>query len=163
MHTAEKVLDVRNLSVGFSSFGESFNIVRDIGFDIRKGETVGGIAARYGVTVAMLRETNKIPKSNLIHPGDQLLIPMGGGLKPPQPRASGSRSTAVAAAPAGGNGDYTPPAGYERIQYDVRRGDTLSSIARRLGVTLDHLRLVNNLKRNSLIRPGQRLFAWRPS
>ncbi len=41
MHTAEKVLDVRNLSVGFSSFGESFNIVRDIGFDIRKGETVG--------------------------------------------------------------------------------------------------------------------------
>lgn len=130
---------------------------------VRKGETVGGIAARYGVTAAMLRETNKIPKSNLIHPGDQLLIPMGGGLTPPQPRSSGSRSAAAAAAPAAASRDYTPPAGYERIHYDVRRGDTLSSIARRLGVTLDHLRLVNNLKRTSLIRPGQRLFAWRPS
>ena len=39
--TREKVLDVRNLSVGFSSFGESVGIVDDISFDIERGETVG--------------------------------------------------------------------------------------------------------------------------
>ena len=37
----EKVLDVKNLSIGFSSFGETINIVEGISFDIKKGETLG--------------------------------------------------------------------------------------------------------------------------
>ncbi|MGI6252579.1 MAG: ABC transporter ATP-binding protein [Aminivibrio sp.] len=41
MTASGKVLEVRNLSVKFSSFGESVEIIRDISFDIKKGETVG--------------------------------------------------------------------------------------------------------------------------
>lgn len=41
MNIPKKVLDVRNLSVEFSSFGESVRIIRDISFGIEKGETVG--------------------------------------------------------------------------------------------------------------------------
>jgi len=41
MNAEKKVLDVRNLSVGFSSFGESTGIIHGISFDIEKGETVG--------------------------------------------------------------------------------------------------------------------------
>ncbi len=41
MSSSDKVLDVRNLSVKFSSFGESVEIIRDISFDIKRGETVG--------------------------------------------------------------------------------------------------------------------------
>ena len=37
----EKVLEIKNLSVGFSSFGESVGIVDGISFDIEKGETLG--------------------------------------------------------------------------------------------------------------------------
>ena len=36
-----RVLDVRNLSVSFSSFGETTNIVRDVSFHINEAETVG--------------------------------------------------------------------------------------------------------------------------
>ena len=36
-----KILDVKNLSVGFSSFGESVSIVRDVSFHINEAETVG--------------------------------------------------------------------------------------------------------------------------
>lgn len=37
----EKILEVENLSVGFSRFGESIEIIRDISFAIEKGETIG--------------------------------------------------------------------------------------------------------------------------
>ena len=36
-----KILDVKNLSVGFSSFGESVSIVRNVSFHINEAETVG--------------------------------------------------------------------------------------------------------------------------
>jgi len=41
MKNTERVLDVQNLFVSFSSFGESVRIIDDISFNIRKGETVG--------------------------------------------------------------------------------------------------------------------------
>ena len=37
----QKILEVKNLSVGFSSFGESTDIVRGVSFHINQGETVG--------------------------------------------------------------------------------------------------------------------------
>ena len=59
-------------------------------------------------------------------------------------------------------GHYVPPAGYVRVSYKVKSGDTLGGIARKLGVSLTHLRKVNNIHATSLIHPGQRLYAYRP-
>jgi oligopeptide/dipeptide ABC transporter ATP-binding protein len=41
MSAAENVLEVRGLSIGFSSFGERVNIVSDMNFEIGRGETLG--------------------------------------------------------------------------------------------------------------------------
>ena len=41
--------------------------------------------------------------------------------------------------------------------YKVRRGDTLGSIARRNGTTVNKLCRLNGLRKTSIIRPGQRL------
>jgi len=41
--------------------------------------------------------------------------------------------------------------------YTVRRGDTLSGISRRLGVSMDQITRLNNISRNSILRVGQRL------
>ena len=41
--------------------------------------------------------------------------------------------------------------------HEVRSGDTLYSISRRYGLTVDQLRTYNNLGKDSAIRPGQKL------
>ena len=40
--------------------------------------------------------------------------------------------------------------------------DEAEEAARKLGVSLPHLRKVNNIHKSNLIRPGQRLYAYRP-
>lgn len=37
----DRVLEVKNLSVGFSSFGENTGIVNNVSFDVKRGETIG--------------------------------------------------------------------------------------------------------------------------
>ncbi len=120
---------------------------------VRRGDTLSLIASRYGSSVQQLRDVNRLGRSSLIHPGQQLVVPVtGGGRAAADARLSAETSpTSLASADAAS----------ERVSYRVRRGDTLSGIARKLGVSLAHLRRENDLRGN-LIRPGQRLYARRP-
>ncbi len=66
---------------------------------VQRGESLGGIATRHGVTVADLRAANGI-EGNLIHPGDVLTIPGAGTASAPArsqargdaPRRAGKRA-----------------------------------------------------------------------
>jgi len=118
---------------------------------VQRGETLGGIAQRYGCSVADIARVNHLDNVRLIHPDDQLVIPMPGDLD----RLARNRAEE--------KGHYVPPSGHKQVTYKVRPGDTLSGIAHRLGVTVTHLRKVNNIHRTSLIHPGDRLFAYRPT
>jgi LysM repeat protein len=117
---------------------------------VERGETLGHIARTYGASVGDIARLNKLADVNRIRPGDQLLIPM------PAELADKARARAAE------KGHYVPPDGYVRVAYKVRSGDTLGGIARKLGVSLAHLRKVNNIHQTSLIRPGQQLYAYRP-
>jgi LysM repeat protein len=44
-------------------------------YRVRGGDTLSGIAARYGITVRALRTANGIPPGGVIHPGQLLVIP----------------------------------------------------------------------------------------
>lgn len=46
---------------------------------VARGESLSLIAANYGVTVDAIIELNQLQNPNLIVPGQQLLIPPGGG------------------------------------------------------------------------------------
>jgi membrane-bound lytic murein transglycosylase D len=118
---------------------------------VRRGDTLSQIAESYGTSVSHIARLNKLGNRHLIRPGDRLLIPM------PADLAARAEQRTVAA------GHYVPPDGYERISYKVRKGDTLGGIARKLGVSIKHLRKVNAIYRSHLIHPGQRLYAYRPS
>ena len=89
-------------------------------------------------------------RATIIHPGDQLLIPM------PRELSDEARKRAERA------GRYVPPQGYERVTYKVRKGDTLGAIARRLGVSVSHLKQVNGIKNPRHLQIGQTLAAYRP-
>ena len=117
---------------------------------VDRGETLGHIANNYGTSVNDIAKLNKLGDVHLIRPGDQLLIPM------PAELAKKARSRASE------KGHYVPPDGYVRVSYKVKSGDTMGGIARKLGVSLKHLRRVNNLYKTNLIHPGERLYAYRP-
>ncbi len=117
---------------------------------VKRGESLGFIAQRNGTSINAIMKLNDIKNKSIIHPGDKLLIPMPAQL------------AAVAQKRAKERGHYVPPANFKRVYYTVKSGDTLSGIARKLHVTLNHLRKVNNMRKGALIRPGDRIYAYRP-
>lgn len=102
---------------------------------VRRGETLASIARRYGVTSSSLASANGIHNPNAVRAGQKLTIPAGS--------YSGTTSVARGSAPS--------------RTYTVRAGDTISSIARRHGVSVRELLAVNNLSRANHIKTGQKL------
>lgn len=105
-----------------------------ITYTVRRGDTLSQIAQAYGVTVAHIVEINNIQNPNLIFPGQKL-------------RITESNSTTL----------NEPVQQSTRYVYIVRRGDTLSQIARIYGVSVSYLAKVNNIANPNLIFPGQRI------
>lgn len=111
-----------------------------IAHKVRSGETLGGIARRYGVSVTDLKRWNNL-RSNTIRIGQRLYI-YGRGSEP----SSGSAAPAKATATSDGY-----------VVYSVKRGDTLSSIARANGVTLSQIYSLNNMNKSTKIYPGMKI------
>lgn len=117
--------------------------VRVVYHRVRRGDTLGGIADKYGVSVAAVKTANRI-RGTMIHPGQELMIAAA-------PKGMNLQSSAQLAAM-----DETPVR--RRSSSDkhvVRRGDTLWSIARTHGVSMDHLANSNGLARNGTLSVGQ--------
>ncbi|MCC7165571.1 MAG: LysM peptidoglycan-binding domain-containing protein [Anaerolineae bacterium] len=100
---------------------------------VKMGDTLFAIAARYGVSVNALMETNDLPNANFVYIGQRLVIP---GLA----RSDGDTQTTTA-----GNSEYI-----------VRAGDTLFAIAVKHNSTVDSFVRANNLASTN-VYTGQRL------
>jgi LysM repeat protein len=101
---------------------------------VRSGDTLYSIARRFGTTVQAIVQINGITNPSRIYAGQQLLIP---------------REANVTPVPT-----VHPPS---TTTYIVQAGDTLWSIARRYGTTVQAIALLNNIPNPSLIFVGQRL------
>ncbi|MCW2961037.1 MAG: hypothetical protein JWM90_1424 [Thermoleophilia bacterium] len=71
-------------------------------YHVKSGDTLGGIARAHGVTVVELHELNRdtVPNPDLIHPGQQLLLPSGDPAIEPVPAAKAEPTPAPEPAPA---------------------------------------------------------------
>jgi LysM repeat protein len=98
---------------------------------VQAGDTLTRIAVQHGVSVAQLAAANGLQSDSWVYAGQRLTIPTGGQASPP-------------AVPGGST-------------YVVKRGDTLTGIAVRLGVSVRELATVNGLRWNSWVYVGQRL------
>lgn len=94
---------------------------------IKRGENLGIIASRYSVSVNQLREWNNI-SGNKILAGRRLKIYTDGGVNV-------SRNT-----------EYVSKNNSNLYRYKVKRGDTLSEIAEKFGVSTQMLKKWNGLK-----------------
>lgn len=110
-------------------------------YTVQAGDYLSGIATRMGVGLTALLQANNLIVTSLIHPGMQLIVPVGGVVPAPK---------AAPAAPA-------PAAPSPTATYTVRSGDSLSAIAGRMGVKLPALLATNKLTITSVIHPGAQL------
>lgn len=117
---------------------------------VRRGETLYDIAKGYGTTVNAIIRRNGIRNPRLLRTGANLIIPThpDRGWREPTPNG-------VAAAAAKVLPPLDAPAGKVKGFYTVRRGDNLSVIARRLGLSVRSLQRWNGMGRSSRIYPNQ--------
>jgi LysM repeat protein len=94
---------------------------------VQTGETLAAIATRYGTTTQVLMRQNSLRNPDKVYPGQRLII-------------------------TSGSSDQTGASGI----YVVRRGQTLGSIAKQSGVSVDALKEANGL-RSETVFVGQRL------
>ncbi len=104
------------------------DISNNIYYIVKRGDTLSRIASWYNTTVAELVRLNNIENPNLIYIGERLLI-----------------STS------------DDPNQEKEILYTVKKGDTLSQIANRYGITVNEIVELNNIKNPNLIFVGQEL------
>ena len=110
-------------------------------YTVQAGDTLYGIARRSGMSLNTLLSLNGLSQSSVIHPGQTLKLSGASNATVASPVSY--KSTASSASTSG--------------TYTVQAGDTLYSIARRSGMSLNTLLSINGLSQSSVIRPGQTL------
>lgn len=113
---------------------------------VRSGQTLGGIAEKYGVSISDIRRWNGL-RGNMIRSGQYLTIYPR---KVPQQDNSKTASSKPVVQKDG-----------DKEYYTVQQGDTLYNIAQRYpGISADNIMQWNNIKRASSLRPGTKLVIY---
>ena len=117
----------------------SSNVYGGITYKVRRGDTLSKIARKYGTTVSNLKRLNSL-KRDTVYVGQLLRVQ-----ETHNREVKGKTRSKPSAGPR------------EKIGYKVRRGDTLSGIAKKYGMTVGRLKQLNHLK-SSRIRVGDALI-----
>jgi peptidoglycan lytic transglycosylase D len=125
-------------------------------YTVKRGESLSTIARKLGVRRTDLAEANRLSVRASVRAGQELVIPRAPttlasttGRGAPDNVASRSISGTAAVA-------STPPQTNASVTYRVKRGDTLSSIARLFDTTVEKIKSWNRLSGN-IIAAGVRL------
>ncbi len=112
-------------------------------YTVQKGDTLSSIAAMYGTSWKNLAEYNSLTNPNKLVAGQEISIPGEFGAAPVERFSAPSVSTYAAQASAAPVSQGTT--------YVIQRGDTLSGIANRAGVTVGELKAANAFTSNRII------------
>jgi membrane-bound lytic murein transglycosylase D len=110
-------------------------------YRVRPGDSFWTIARRHDVGVEALARWNGLATRDLLQPGQELVIWKDGGAA--DARVSPAREAVV-----------------RRLGYRVRRGDSLSRIATRFGVSVDDIVDWNAMDPTRYLQPGQQLVLF---
>ena len=97
-------------------------------YTVQSGDTLSGIASRFGTSYQKIASDNGIANPNIIHPGQVLKI-------------------------YGSSNQSNSTTSYQT--YTVKSGDTLSGIGSKFGVSYQKIAADNNISNPNIIHPGQ--------
>ena len=138
--SVDELKRINNLDSNLLSIGQTLRIVgsaptnNDI-YIVKSGDTLYGIASRYGIGVDQLKNYNNL-SSNVLSIGQQLFIPTGQIV--------------------------SDVVGTDYDTYIVVNGDSLFSIASKYDISVNELKKINNLNSNTLL-VGQKLLVPKSS
>jgi membrane-bound lytic murein transglycosylase D len=134
---------------------------------VKKGETLATIAKKLKVTRTDLAEANYLSTKARLQTGQQLIVPRAPTTllakastdAPSQQAAAGSQPDVVLASNVSAR--TTEPVVETKVVHRVKRGETLTSIARLYRTTVSALKEWNRIQ-GSIIQVGQRLTVYTP-
>jgi LysM repeat protein len=106
-------------------------------YTVRDGDTCGGIAASFSVSVQSIVLANNLPANCIIAAGNVLKIPYPTSTPKPPPTDVPNEATQTAAA-------------CEKVQYTVQENDTLGIIAANYNVPQDAIKFYNGLSSDNV-------------
>ncbi|RME43463.1 MAG: LysM peptidoglycan-binding domain-containing protein [Deltaproteobacteria bacterium] len=107
-------------------------------YEVRRGDTLARIAARFGTSVAALEAWNAIENPNEIRVGQRLRV------VPPHGK------------------DQRMAKKVRKVTHIVQKGDTLWALAERYAVPISALKAWNGIRHHNLIKAGQRIVIYLP-
>lgn len=120
--------------------------VPDHTYTVKKGDTLSGIASMYGTSWRNLSDYNALSNPNKLYVGQEIRIPGTLSASAPVSRASAPSSTSSSSRGSIAQGS----------SYVIQKGDTLSGIAKRAGLSVSEIKAANALN-NSTIVAGKSL------
>ncbi len=123
-------------------------------YKVRKGDTLAKIASNYSVPVEVIREMNGL-KSDVLREGDEIKVPSGNtGSVATGDFPRDNKSILVGY----GSSKERPIRRGANRYHIVEKGDTISGIAQKYGISTKYLMQINNLNENSVLRIGQKVY-----
>jgi len=120
---------------------------------VRRGDTLGQIAARYHTSTDRLRAWNNLSRRRHIYPGQKLKVYVPESVQTADVKESSTPAPATVVA--------ADESRFEKTKHVVERGETLYSIGKQFNVSTHDLMTWNGLTR-STIRTGDVLVIWTP-
>ncbi len=143
---------------------------------VRRGESVSSISRKYGVSVDLLLETNRLDRNSIIHTGQYILVSEAWSDGDKHRIRRGETISTIALrynvsmrklldvnqlhkrSVIRAGDTLIIPVAHRRTKHTIQRGETLSTIARKYAVRKKDLIRVNRLKREHFIREGHTLI-----
>ncbi len=142
---------------------------------VQAGDTLSAIADDYDSSIRELRKMNNLRSGQVLQVGMKLKVPKDDGLPSLPESAQGAAVATASPAPATNEANVVTPV--EKVEltatqveqasmkdaidaarsHVVRRGENLTTIAKKYGVSVQDLKKANNLGRRSLLKVGLKL------
>lgn len=124
---------------------------------VKRGQTACGISEKYNASCRAVKKLNKLNKKSTIYIGQRLKIPSrNGGISVAKAKKTSSEPSMVTMVNASQASSMVPSGGSSLKYYTVKRGDTSCVIAEKHKMRCSEFLAVNGLKRNSIIKIGQK-------